>query len=195
MDLSIYLPVSWPLYHSYAQKLAATILADKKPLDEIIGISRGGLTFGQVLSDLLNLPISTIGIQSYQEILSQGELKVTHALSKSIRGSRVLLVDDIADSGKTLVRAKDYLLDLNPQSITTVTMFYKPKSVVVPDYYARKTDKWVIFPTEIVETAKYIIGNLQKEGKTKAQIQEFLTNLELNKNQISFVYKYHIKPG
>ena len=58
--LAQYLPVPWKDYHTLAQSLAEKILADNKKFDEIVAISRGGLTLGHLLTDLLRIPISTI---------------------------------------------------------------------------------------------------------------------------------------
>lgn len=186
-----YLPVTWQEYHSLAQKLAATILSDNKPYDEIVAIARGGLTLGHLLSDFLRIPISTITIQSYTDIQTQGDVTITKKIQGSIAGKRVLLVDDVADSGKTIQRALSYLRHLNPKQVTTVTMFYKPRSVVRPDYFARQTTRWILFPYEPTEMILLITKQLTKEGKTKAAIQEFLENLSYTEGQIAFVRKYY----
>lgn len=125
-----YLPVSWTEYHTLAQSLAAKILSSNKKPDQIVAIARGGLTLGHLMSDLLSVPVSTITIQSYTDIQKQGEVTITGKLQSPIRGKHVLVVDDVADSGKTLVRAKKYLSRFRPASIVTGTLFYKPRSVI-----------------------------------------------------------------
>ncbi|MDO8451625.1 MAG: phosphoribosyltransferase family protein [bacterium] len=186
-----YLPVSWEEYHSLAQKLASSILSHPKRDQEIIAISRGGLTLGHMLSDLLRLPIATITIQSYTDIQTQGSIRVTGKLHTSIAGKRILLVDDVADSGRTLIRARTYLKKFHPKDISTVTMFYKPRSVVRPDYFAQKTTKWILFPYEPTEMIFLITKSLEKSGKTKAHIQKFLENLNYTDEQIRFVRENH----
>lgn len=187
-----YLPLSWTTYHVLARKLAATILNHEKPFDEIVAIARGGLTLGHLLSDHLQIPICSITIQSYTDIQKQGELKITAGLGKHIKGLRILLVDDIADSGKTLRRATSYLKRFRPSSITTVTMFYKPQSIMRPDYFVEETKKWVIFPTEITETITLISHNMTKEGKTKTEIQSFLLSLGFTVDQIAFTFRHNV---
>lgn len=186
-----YLPVTWQEYHSLAQKLAAAILSDKKPYDEIVAIARGGLTLGHLLSDFLRIPISTITIQSYTDIQTQGNLTITKKIQGSIAGKYILLVDDVADSGKTIRRAVSYLRRLKPKKITTVTMFYKPHSVFRPDYFARQTRRWILFPYEPTEMILLITRQLTKDGKTKREIQQFLENLSYTADQILFVRKYY----
>ncbi len=188
-----YLSVSWEQYHSFAQSLAATILSRHNDLDQIVAISRGGLTLGHLLSDLLRIPISTITIQSYIDIQTHGEAKITSKLTTPIKNKKVLLVDDVSDSGKTLKRAVSYLRHFGPRKILTVSLFYKPHSVYKPDYFARQTTKWILFPYEPAEMILLISKSLSKEGKTKAEIQKFLESLGYSDNQIKFVRRYHLQ--
>jgi hypoxanthine phosphoribosyltransferase len=188
-----YLFVPWSTYHQLAQKLAAAIFAHSPKLpDEIIAISRGGLTFGHLLSDLLQIPVFSFAIQSYTDLTQQGEMKITQELGRPIAGKRILLVDDVSDTGKTFIRARDYVKSLHPQEITTIALFYKPHSVYQPDFFARRTDRWIIFPYEVAETIKVITQNLQREGKTKAQTQDFLINLGFREDQVAFVRKHYL---
>lgn len=190
-----YLPVSWNKYHALAQKLAAAILGrkeTKETIDEIVAISRGGLTLGHLLSDLLRVPVSTITIQSYTDIQTQGEAVVTAKLQRSIRGKRILLVDDVADSGKTLKRAASYLRRSRTSSITTATLFYKPRSMFKPDHYAKQTIKWILFPYEVVEWITTFSKKLLAERKSTAQIQRFLKSLGYTDQQIAFARRHYL---
>lgn len=188
-----YLSVSWEEYHSLALKMAATMLGhEKKPFDEIVAIARGGLTLGHLFSDYLKIPISSITIQSYTNIQEQGLVKITAGLSKIIKDKKILLVDDIADTGKTLIRAVSYLKEFDPSSITTATMFYKPHCTVVPDYFAQQTEAWILLPFEVTEWIYTFTTKMTKEGKTKAEIQQFLNNLGYTEDQIKFVRKHHL---
>jgi len=194
MDMQ-FLPITWSEYHLIAQKLAASILNNSPKFDEIVAISRGGLTLGHLLSDLLQLPVSTFAIQSYTDIKKSGEAVVTRELTESISGKRILLVDDVSDSGKTFVRALSYLKKFNPKDITSVAMFNKPNSGFRPDYYVKQTDKWIIFPYEPTEMIKLLTRKMESEGKNKAQIQDFLVKLGFRECQIAFVRKHHLTSG
>lgn len=187
-----YLPVSWSDYHQFAQNLAAALLTHDTSVTEIVAISRGGLTFGHILTDFLQVPIWTIAIQSYTDIQTQGEIKINGKLQTSIEGKHILLVDDVADSGKTLERAVEYIQEGNPAKVTTMTMFYKPHSVFLPDYFAKKTNKWILFPYEVSEMISLISKSMMKQKKTKADIQLFLNKLGYTNKQIAFTRKYHM---
>lgn len=191
MDIQ-YLPLHWDTYHELTRKLAATILQHHAEVNQIVAISRGGLTLGHLLSDFLRIPVATFTIQSYTDIQTQGELVITEPLKTRINGKHVLLVDDVADSGKTLIRASKYLKRFKPASIRVVTMFYKPHSVFRPDYFAQSTTKWILFPYEPTETILQITTSMQKAKKSKAEIQRLLTSLDYSDEQIKFVRKYFI---
>ncbi len=188
-----YLPVSWKDYHTSTQKLAAAILDQRESFDLIVAIARGGLSLGLILSDFLRIPISTIVIQSYTDIQKQGELQITGKLQTPIRGKKILLVDDIADSGKTFKRAIAYLRRFGPKSITTAALFYKPHSVYRPDYFAKRSTAWILLPHEVTEWVYTFTLKLQKEGKSKADIQKFLRKLHYTDDQIAFVRRHYLK--
>lgn len=186
-----YLPVTWNEFHSLSLLLAQQILESNKPIDEIVAIARGGLSLGLILTDFLAKPISTITIQSYSDIKKQGVVQITSKLGKPIRGKHILLVDDIADSGKTFKRAISYLGGFRPKSITTAALFYKPHSSFKPDFFTKETSLWILLPHEVTEWIKTFTQKLQSEGKSKAEIQTFLQVLGYADTQIAFVRKYY----
>lgn len=188
-----YLSVSWKEYHALTQKLAESILSQKISFEKIVAISRGGMTLGHLLSDFLRIPISTITIQSYTDIQSQGEIKITAKLQTSIKDKNILLADDVADSGKTLKRAVTYLASLDPRRIVTATMFYKPRSELRPDFFVRETTKWILFPYEPTEMLTLISQQLAKDGASENDAQKILCSLGYTDKQIAFAKKYYFK--
>lgn len=189
-----YLPVSWKDIHTLSQKLAAAILThEKKPIDEIVAIGRGGLSVGLILSDYLRIPIYSIAIQSYTDIQKQGELQITQELGRNIKGKRILLVDDNADSGKTFIRAVEYLKTFEPATVITASIFFKPWSVFRPDYFAKVTKRWILFPHEVTEWVYTFTHKMEEEKKSKAEIQSFLEQLGYTDDQIKFVRRHHLR--
>jgi hypoxanthine phosphoribosyltransferase len=122
--------------------------------DLLVGIARGGLEPLAILSneqmfDTKNTRIINLSSYDGQE---QSELKLlTQLHAEDYKGFKnILVVDDVADSGKSLKFAVAKLSALigDKAAIKIATLFYKKKSVVVPDYYAEETDKWIVFPWE-----------------------------------------------
>jgi len=187
-----YLSLSWDAYQDLARKISATILSHSPEVNQIVAIARGGLTFGHICSDFMRIPVATITIQSYSDIQKRGLLSITEPLSMDIQGKHILLVDDVADSGKTLKRAKEYIRSFKPKSITVATLFYKPHSEFRPDYFAQQTTKWILFPYEPTEMILLITKKMEQEGKTKAEIQLFLNSLGYSTTYIRHVRKYFL---
>ena len=144
MDL---LRIGWEEAAEYCEQLAGKI--DYRP-DIIIGISRGGLVPARILSDVMGInKVGIIGMVFYKKAGEPGERpQITQELAMDIKGKRVLLVDDIADTGKSLVAAKGYLSGKGPSEIKVATIHYKPKSELRPDYYVGETTAWVVYPWE-----------------------------------------------
>lgn len=184
-----FLPVTWPSYFEYVTGIAGRISLLKDKPDRIIGIARCGLTLGHLLSDLLGIPVSVVGVSSYSGVNIQGKLKLTDKLTAKIQGKHVLVVDGISDSGKTLRYVSRYLSRFGPRRISTATIFVKPRTSFIPDFYADRTDKWILFPYESAEWITYFFETMRKEGKDATAIETFLFSLGYTEEQIAFVKK------
>lgn len=138
------------------RNLTGAMLDDECEFDYIIGLTRGGLLPAVLMSNLLKLPM--IGVE-YSSKDGNGEARnhsndITY-ISKHIYPEKlirkVLVVDDIADTGLTLFELIQELQELNFE-VTTCSIFYKETSIVKPDYYnsfLKHDAGWVIFPWEI----------------------------------------------
>jgi len=102
----------------------------KETPDYIIAIPRGGLVLGVRLSHEFDRPLAIFG---------------TDSMGKYDLESPALLVDDISDTGKALLAAKDKMYNRN---LKTVALYIKPKTLYVPDYYVYSTESWLVFPWE-----------------------------------------------
>ncbi len=90
-----------------------------------------------------------------------------------LEGRRVLLVDEIADTGKTAEVAVRELRRMNPQEVRTSVLHLKPTSTVVPDYYVEKLERWVwvFYPWSTAET---LISLAHRELGRGADVGEIL---------------------
>ena len=91
---------------------------------------------------------------------------VKYPLCAEIRGMKVLLVDDVTDTGDTLRVSLQHLEALQPREIRTAVLIHKTCSTVIPDYYLRKIIKWrwVIFPWHTREDLTELIKKLKAGG-------------------------------
>ncbi len=141
----------------------------------VVGIARGGIVPARFLADFLEtLQFGILQIELYLDIgIAKTEPTLKHELTCKVSGKTVLLVDDIADSGKTLQFAIIHLTQLGAASVKTATLYHKPHSVFTPDFYEKQTSNWVVFPWDLQETLRKII---QKQ-KGKRQVNREIANL------------------
>lgn len=140
----------------------------------IVGVSRGGWPPARIMSDLLeNSNLANMKVEFYTNIgVTSKTPRITQPVTSDVRGKRVLVVDDVADSGHSLRVASKHLEQKGARQIQVCTLYLKPKSVFRPDHFARTTTKWVIFPWERLEATKLIRNNLGKRGTTAEVIRE-----------------------
>lgn len=145
------LRIGWGTAIGYCEQLAGRI--DFEP-DIIVGISRGGLVPARVLSDIMDVKeVLVLGVVFYKGMGKTEEgPQITQELSADIKGKRILLVDDVADSGKSLAFAKEHLKDA--AEVRTATLHYKPRSILKPDYFVDTTTAWIVYPWEVHEVER-----------------------------------------
>ncbi|MGQ9721259.1 MAG: phosphoribosyltransferase [Candidatus Jordarchaeum sp.] len=186
MDKIEYIALSWDEIYDLLLKLAKEIIDDNYRPDLIVGICRGGWVVARVLSDLLDIKeVANIRVEFYEDLgLTRDSPCITQDISVDVRGKKVILCDDVADTGKSLKIAADYLRNKGVSDLKISTLHFKPKSIVFPDYYVSKTSAWIIYPWEVFETIKSIIRKLKKEGKSSEQIEKELIRTKINPKYI-----------
>ena len=134
--------------------------------DVIIGIARGGWLPARVLSDLLEIPnLANVSAEYYVNIAeTKKEPVLTQGISVAVKGKKVLIADDVADTGRSLKLVKEHILQQGAKEVKTATMYYKPWSKIKPDYYERETKLWIVFPWEIKETVRKIVEKRREKG-------------------------------
>jgi hypoxanthine phosphoribosyltransferase len=133
--------------------------------DITIAISRGGWLPARVLSDLLETPsLADVSVEYYLGVAeAKNEPVLTQGVLVALKDKKVLIADDVADTGKTLKLVKEHIMQQGAKEARTATVYYKPWSVVKPDYYERETRLWIVFPWEIRETIRRIVEKRRDE--------------------------------
>ena len=155
---------SWDEIYELLLSLAKRIRETGHLPEVIVGVSRGGWPPARVMSDLLeNQNLANMKVVFYKDIGVRNRAPViTQPVTSEVSRKRVLVVDDVADSGLSLREVSKHLKRKGARDIKVCTIYLKPKSVFTPDFYARKTTKWVIFPWERLETLRLISRRLAK---------------------------------
>lgn len=174
---------SWNQIYWFLLNLAKNIQNDGFKADIIIGVSRGGWLPARILSDLLENPkLANVTAEFYMGT-TQIRCKpiITQPVSVSVKDKKILLVDDVADTGESLKLVNSHLKEDGASEIKIVTIYRKPWSLIVPDYYAKETCFWIVFPWEIKETVRKIVEKYVQQGKTVTNIKEKLISIGLEK--------------
>ncbi len=142
------------IYYSYDEFRKNTLqLLQKLPqkeFDTIIGVARGGLTLAHMISEALDIRnVQSISTQLYDDTQKRDCITITDTCSLE-ESKKVLLVDDIADSGETLKALYNHLTLTYPHlHFKTATLFYKQSSVYEPDYWVKEANAWIEFFWEV----------------------------------------------
>jgi len=129
-------------------------------VDAVIGILRGGIIPATLIADMLGVEdLGVIDIKFYQAPgVRRDKPYLKQPLILPVYGKNVLIVDDVSDTGLTLQLALDVVRHYSPRDVRTATLYIKPWTRLVPDYYAELTDKWLVFPWGLWEYKRFKEG-------------------------------------
>ncbi len=150
--------ISWSEYHHKIELLAAQIYKSGWKFNQIVCLARGGLRVGDIISRIYKQPLAILATSSYSSAGQQGKLIFSQHLTMTTDklGERILLVDDLVDSGITLKQTIPWLkayCDYPIEEIRTAVIWYKARSIIVPDYYVDylPDNPWIHQPFEPYE--------------------------------------------
>ncbi len=157
--------VSWSEITRLAARLAEQIRSSGFHSDIIIAIARGGYVPARLLCDHLDqYNLTSIRITHYLAGAHRTrQARLAEALHVDITGFKVLLVDDVDDSGDTLALAISHLREKHPAELKTAVLHHKRESVIVPDYYAKKLIewRWLTYPWALQEDIQGFLDKLE----------------------------------
>jgi len=154
------LDVSWDEYNRLVERLALTVHESGFEFNQIICVARGGLRVGDVLSRIFEMPLAILSTHSYtaEGGTVRGELVIAEhmTMTKPRLGDRVLLVDDMVDSGHTLEAVHRELPRRFPhiKALKTAVLWWKACSVFAPDYCVQHLadNPWIHQPFEVYDS-------------------------------------------
>lgn len=173
--------VSWELFYDMARQLAFMIHDDHYQPDIIIAIARGGYTPARILSDYLGvMDMTSFKVKHYRAAHKQPQARIEHPLAADVSGQKILLVDDVSDSGDTFDVAIEHINDCaRPAEIRTAVLHHKTVSRYTPHYYTREVKEWhwITYPWAAMEDITEFIKNMQPAAKNQ---EEVARNLRAN---------------
>ena len=150
---------SWDRSNTLIERLALVVHESGYAFDQIICIARGGLRVGDVLSRIYEKPLAILSTHSYAAEAGtvRGELVIAEhmTMTSPTLGSRVLLVDDMVDSGHTLAMVVAELPKRHPHivALRSAVLWWKACSVFRPDFHVDylPDNPWIHQPFEIYD--------------------------------------------
>ena len=183
--------LSWCDVQTLTEELADNILCNGFEPDLIVAISRGGFHPARILCDQLDFRrLASLQVEYYKGIgETREEPEIVFPVNADVKGLNLLVVDDVADTGGSLLAVKKYLKELEARTIKIATLHFKPGSVYEPDFYVRETKAWIVYPWEpreailgfhsrLVAEEKFndeeLVARLLKLGFKRRDIQRYL---------------------
>ncbi|MEP6477873.1 MAG: phosphoribosyltransferase [Rhodoglobus sp.] len=141
--------LGWLEFGSASRDLAHEVVASGYSTDVVVAIARGGLLLAGSIAYALGVKsCGALNVEFYTGVgqrLPDPVLLPPMLDEQSLAGKRVLLVDDVSDSGRTLAMVVQ-LLEATGAEVRTVVLYTKPGTVHEPHYTWRRTDRWITFP-------------------------------------------------
>ena len=170
--------VSWEIFHDMVRQLAFTIQKDGYRPDIIIAIARGGYTPARILSDYMGvMDMTSFKVRHYTASHKQPVARIEHPLAADVSGRKILLVDDVSDSGDTFDVAIEHINDCaKPAEIRTAVLHHKIVSKYKPTYYTREVKDWhwITYPWAVMEDMTEFIKNM---SPAPATVEDVATKL------------------
>lgn len=153
------LELSWELFGELCRALAVKVAQDYDP-EVVVGIAAAGVIPGAVIAAMLQRDFHAIKITRRESGSGvRGRPEILSAAPPELAGKRVLLVDEICESGDTLRLALAAVRDVGPAEVRTATSLVH-EGGYVPDFYALCTEATVVFPwdREIMESGRLVLN-------------------------------------
>lgn len=170
--------ITWERFHALARQLAFSIrLAPYHP-DLIVAIGRGGYMPARIVSDYLDVfDLTDIKIEHYHGAHRERLARIRYPLAAAVAGKRVLLIDDVSDTGDTFEVAIRHLRErAEPAELKTAVLHHKLVSTYTPDYFAEvvREWRWITYPWAVMEDLRYLLGDMDPPP---ASLDEFARRL------------------
>lgn len=141
--------LGWAEFGEAARQLARQVFDSGFRPDVLLGIARGGLLPAGAMAYAMECKnLFTINVEFYTGVDSRLDVPVMLPPvldAADLDDLQVLIVDDVADTGKTLELVQEFCADHVAEARTAV-LYHKPRSIIRPDYAWKQTDRWINFP-------------------------------------------------
>lgn len=194
--------------YKYANQTALKIKESNWRPDVIVGIARGGWVHARIQCDLLGVKeLYSVKVDHWGVTATKdGKARLTSPLTADIKGKKVLVIDDITDTGESLTMAVEHVKEQGPADVRSATLMHIVGSKFKPDYFGVEvTWAWEIFPWNRMEDLAHLVLEVFKGEKltdmetrdVKKHLREYnnvvLPDDELEKVRNHMIFLGHLK--
>lgn len=172
--------VSWRDIERWSKDIVRKVMESGYEPEIVIGLARGGLVPARLIADYLNIKdLYAVKTEHWGVTATpDGKAKLAQGLQVDIRGKKVLVVDDITDTGQSLKLAVKHIKGQKPKEIKTATLLHITHSKYVPNYYSEEVPEdnwtWFIFPWNVYEDLRNLIQKTLYRPKGMREIKDSL---------------------
>jgi hypoxanthine phosphoribosyltransferase len=181
-----FLYLTWSDIQLLAEKTADMIKEDGFKPDILIAVSRGGFDPARVISDQLGIrKLASLQINYYNGMNEKMDKpEILFPLNAKVDGLKVLVIDDVSDSGHSLLAVKKYVEEKGAAAVKIATLHHKPWSEFKPDYFAEEVDKWILYPWEPNESIQDLVHLLTEKGVLKEDMHGKLGEIGFTEHEL-----------
>lgn len=148
--------VSWDDVDEYCGSLTNNMTAAGYRPERIVGLTKGGVVPARIVADHFGMDMDFIDVRYYDGVNQRKQKPIIRGFNEcfnNIKGKKILIVDDIWDTGGTM---QAVLGHLSGEDVTVATLFWKIGATEKPNYYAKDSEvgEWIVFPWEKCEFAR-----------------------------------------
>jgi hypoxanthine phosphoribosyltransferase len=144
--------LTYEMFGTSVRDLAQQVVDSGYEPDLVLSIARGGLGLGMGLGYALDVKnLSAVNVEFYTGVDQRLDVPMMlppTPAAVDLAGLRILIADDVADTGKTLEVVRDFVADQVAEARTAV-IYEKPWTVIRPEYVWRRTEAWIDFPWSV----------------------------------------------
>lgn len=170
--------VSWSDVYARCRSIAHAVREQGIVPDLVIAIARGGFAPARILCDFLNVhDLASLKVEHYAGgAREKGDARMIFPVNTDIRDRRVLLVDDVNDSGGTLAVARPYLRELAPDRLHTAVLDQKQNSPEAVDLPGRLVTewRWLTYPWAVMEDLSAWMRDLEPRPASRTEMRQAL---------------------
>jgi len=175
---------NWEYIYDLCRRVSNQVKDSEFEPDVVVALARGGWFAGRCVCDFLGLDdLTSLKMEHYVGTAEKsGEPQIRYPMPEgSVAGKDVLVIDDIADTGGSISRAREYVTERDPNEVRTATLQLLGTSEFQPEYVGERLEEWawVVYPwnfiEDMIELIEGVVRKADAETVSRADIRKLLS--------------------